>query len=533
MSSLFREIITLLPGRQIAYFLAFFTVKLATQFANTIVYKQLLAGAKSDEAVQYWLAAQLAAIVIDYTLMATLIHSLTKTIHQHHINRHHPIFMAIPRELRAGTGPEYTKHMESSYQSLKHTVNQFIQIISTIVDIIACMVQIIIGHTTIGTALIAAATIFLVFWLKYPVATFNKELKASSKLRSKLQAFNEALVRLLGGADDNAIARKINANRRVINIGGLTRDSFWVRFNSIAQFVGLIMCCVIWVGAGSFSLIVLFSMFGYHIQTIVNVAGFLSFRSVEHAELIDFENRLRIRDNDKTTSTANLPDCLEITNINFSHHLAKTATMNLNGSIRINHGDHILVYGASGNGKSTLAELISGIIGLYTLGDELPSPRYVLNGEVRSMRQYRGVYFVRYEDHSFSVDTTLRELFDVFHGSAKAWQVLEIMGLTQWAKGIGGLDAPIGKMSTGEKRRLCSCCMLIKPLRGTESKKLIILDEIIANMNWQADAAPILSRLFETFRGHTIILIEHSSDARLTRWDQQIEIIDGKITQTA
>ncbi|WP_410614199.1 ATP-binding cassette domain-containing protein [Amycolatopsis sp. lyj-109] len=185
--------------------------------------------------------------------------------------------------------------------------------------------------------------------------------------------------------------------------------------------------------------------------------------------------------------------------------------------LRIEHGDHLVIVGPSGIGKSTVAALIAGL--------EWPQSGTIRLGGVPlaalsawSLREK--VVLVPQESYVFS--GTLRENLCYLAPAADDLELDRVvgeLGLTHLVGRLGGYDAEIeeaGSLSEGE-RQLITLARVF--LSGAE---VVVLDEATCHLDPQAEA-----RAEQAFaaRGGTLIVIAHriSSAARARR----ILLLDG------
>ncbi|MBE8516447.1 ABC transporter ATP-binding protein [Amycolatopsis sp. H6(2020)] len=185
--------------------------------------------------------------------------------------------------------------------------------------------------------------------------------------------------------------------------------------------------------------------------------------------------------------------------------------------LRIEHGDHLVIVGPSGIGKSTVAALIAGLewpqSGTIRLGGV---PLAALSA--RSLREK--VVLVPQESYVFS--GTLRENLCYLAPAADDLELDRVageLGLTPLVGRLGGYDAEIeetGSLSEGE-RQLITLARVF--LSGAE---VVLLDEATCHLDPQAEARA--ERAFAA-RGGTLIVIAHriSSATRARR----ILLLDG------
>lgn len=190
----------------------------------------------------------------------------------------------------------------------------------------------------------------------------------------------------------------------------------------------------------------------------------------------------------------------------------------------IAQGEHLLVQGASGAGKTTLGKLLAGILtpaaGTIALGgvDLARLDRSFLRGQVGFLSQSP----VLFND---TLAANLR-LGAPLATEEQMLRVLEVVALSEFVDGLpNGLDSWIGEhgrsVSGGEGRRLALGRLLLADFR------ILILDEPMAGVD-AATAAGISTRLAEALAGRSVIVLSHDPLV-LPRYDRRCRFADGRL----
>ena len=190
------------------------------------------------------------------------------------------------------------------------------------------------------------------------------------------------------------------------------------------------------------------------------------------------------------------------TNVHFSYE-DREVLHDLNFSLV--PGDVVLLRGASGEGKTTLAQLLVKFLEATSGGLSLGGVSYdELSGEtVRSV-----VGFV--DDDPYVFDTTLAGNLRIAEPRASEVQLLaacEAAGLGNFVAALpDGLGSSLGGirrgLSGGEQRRLGIARQLLAP------KSVLVLDEPTEGLD-EATAAQVMTRLVSTYAEGVILLISH------------------------
>ena len=184
-------------------------------------------------------------------------------------------------------------------------------------------------------------------------------------------------------------------------------------------------------------------------------------------------------------------------------------------SFRAERGKPLLIAGASGSGKTSLLEVISGL-------SAARSGSISWQGQVMSRRQRRGLcgmVFQFPERHflGLNVSQELR-LGHRRLGSDRQDQVLQRVGL----KDIPRNTAP-ERLSGGQQRRLA---LAVQLLRGAE---VLLLDEPTAGLDWsvRSDVLMLLSNLAQE---QVLIVVTHEPEL-FHQWDSdRLRLESGQLT---
>lgn len=158
-------------------------------------------------------------------------------------------------------------------------------------------------------------------------------------------------------------------------------------------------------------------------------------------------------------------------------------------SFRIVDNDRIALLGANGNGKSTLAKLLSGRLGL-------------MSGEMKRTPKLKVGYFAQYQTEELPVEQTAVDYMYSLMPEANETKVRS--HLARFGLGQEKALTVIGNLSGGEKARLLFAAMT------TQAPALLILDEPTNHLD--IDARDALVEAINAYGG-SVILITH--DIRL------------------
>jgi len=210
---------------------------------------------------------------------------------------------------------------------------------------------------------------------------------------------------------------------------------------------------------------------------------------------------------------------IEISNLSFAY--AKSLPIFVNASVTIPYGSIVAIAAPSGTGKSTLLDLLVGLLpcqsGTVSIDEFQPAQ---LQGLPRPC-----IAVVMQDDHLF--DTTIRDNLLVGNGDATDTQLLDVCrtaGLLPFIDARpGGLDAPIGPngddLSGGERQRL----MIARALLA--DAPILVLDEATEHLE-PSLRFEVLDAILASRKGRTTVMLAHEIDT-LEQVDATYDLIDG------
>lgn len=211
---------------------------------------------------------------------------------------------------------------------------------------------------------------------------------------------------------------------------------------------------------------------------------------------------------------------VELDNVSFRYGtLDRDVLRNVHLTVR--PGECVVLRGASGIGKSTIARLLCGSIAPTT-------GRVIVDGQEVRQPMY-GFGSVLQEDRLIS--GTIRENVLLFRDGFADEDVLRALACAELDDFVGSLPMKLhsqatehsGGLSGGQRQRL----LIARAILG--GPKLIVLDEATASLEVARESA-IIRRLRDT--GATLVVISHRPEV----WslaDRLLEIVDGEIREIA
>ena len=201
---------------------------------------------------------------------------------------------------------------------------------------------------------------------------------------------------------------------------------------------------------------------------------------------------------------------ISVRDVSFSYGSKKVLE---NVSFDIYPGEHVLLIGENGGGKSTLLNLLCGIYrpdsGTISYGGHDTS--FI---SLKSMAEKYA--YVSQESNIIETNTFENITMDEAYDKEKVTEVLKELNIENTVH-INPMSA-----SQGEKQRI----NIGRALYKAEQSSILVGDEIFANVDME-NAAKIVETLERTFRARTIIMVAHTQMSM--KFDKIINVANGQV----
>lgn len=201
---------------------------------------------------------------------------------------------------------------------------------------------------------------------------------------------------------------------------------------------------------------------------------------------------------------------VEFTDVSFSHEGDGPPTVDgVNFSLR--SGGVTALVGPTGSGKSTIAQLIAGLVG--------PS-----SGEIRLLAGTRCIVF----QEAFLVAGAVRDniAFGSQYTDDQIWDALHLAAADQFVRDLpDGLDTPVGErgvsLSGGQRQRVALARALVR------EPQLLVLDDTTSALDPSTEAL-VLGHLRSRFTDTSVVIVA-SRPSTIALADDVVFVVDGRI----
>lgn len=201
----------------------------------------------------------------------------------------------------------------------------------------------------------------------------------------------------------------------------------------------------------------------------------------------------------------NFKDAIEIKDLNFYYEKDRVVLKNIN--LKILKGERIGIVGKTGSGKSTLVDIISGLItpydGTILIDNKKFDPNY--------SRWGRDFAYVSQSSFLFNESLKFNIIFNDPLNSEQMSKILKIVEMDKFINNLKeNLDTIVGEnainLSGGQIQRIGLARALYN------EPKILILDEAFSAMDINTEAK-VLNNIFESYKNMTIINIAHKGES--------------------
>jgi subfamily B ATP-binding cassette protein MsbA len=240
-------------------------------------------------------------------------------------------------------------------------------------------------------------------------------------------------------------------------------------------------------------------------------------------EILDYP--VEVMDSNNSLDFKNFDETIELKDVSFFYNRDKLILENIN--LKINKSEKVAVVGASGGGKSTLADLISRFYDV-TSGEILIDDVNIKNIRIESLRKLIGIV----PQETILFNDTIRN--NIIFGSG-VFSEEDIIAATKFANAYdfireteNGFDTIVGerglKLSGGQKQRIAISRALLR------NPQILILDEATSSLDSESEIL-VQEALEKLMTNRTSLIIAHRLST-IKNADRIIVLDGGKIVQT-
>jgi len=240
-------------------------------------------------------------------------------------------------------------------------------------------------------------------------------------------------------------------------------------------------------------------------------------------EILDYP--VEVMDSENSSDFKNFDETIELRDVSFFYNRDKNILENIN--LKINKSEKVAVVGASGGGKSTLADLISRFYDV-TSGEIFIDDVNIKNIRIESLRKLIGIV----PQETILFNDTIRN--NIIFGS-DVFSEEDIIAATKFANAYdfireteNGFDTIVGerglKLSGGQKQRIAISRALLR------NPQILILDEATSSLDSESEIL-VQEALEKLMTNRTSLIIAHRLST-IKNADRIIVLDGGKIVQT-
>ena len=385
---------------------------------------------------------------------------------------------------------------------------------------------------------------FIIFFYLIVILFIKKKLKSFSKIQSRLNVdlikfIQESLGNIkqviLNNSQDflniifsNTNNRLRNAEANLVIISNLPK---YLLEGFLIIFVALFFYTLHLNSVNLIDYIPIASAIALSAQKILpllhliygSISTILGNRDSFNDSIILLENSINEKIYDSNNNHFYFNETIKLKNISFKY---KSTMILKNINLDIKKGEMIGVIGKTGSGKSTLVNLITGLL-LPTSGEILIDE--IVMKEANMLNWYKNISYI--PQNIYLINESIKENIALYKSKNEIsdYKINEIINIVQLDGLIGGLkdgiESKVGEngslISGGQKQRIGIC-------RGLyEDKELLILDESTNSLDKELEKK-ILNQILSNKLNKTVIMITHNTSL-MSLCDSIYELIDGSL----
>ncbi len=431
--------------------------------------------------------------------------------------------------------PDFIRLVTGQVEMVGYSLQQLIKLCSVIILVLVYLLLALFVSPILTLLAIILATLLVLIILPINTLIFrsgHRELLANTDIfRDIFEQLSNIKIIKSFSAEEKCLTKMHNANTQLEN-----QQIKITVYNSLTRVVNLIgAACIFtilfyaaieWLKLPIANLLIvlfIFSRLMPQVNGIQTIFMQLIHQAPSYIDLLEKTEQLSHHAEIQTTLTngaQSIPefiDSIELENVHYHYpNKQHAAITDINAVIQLN--ESIAITGPSGKGKSTIADIIAGLI-------KPTSGRLIVDGQIiddsnRHLWREK-IAYVTQDMHLFhdTVRSNLTFLFDKTLNENSLWEALELAAADEFVRQLpNGLETLIGdngiKLSGGERQRIALArALLSKP-------QVLILDEATSALD-QENERKIRDALIQLNGQLTIIVIAHN--------ETTIEHIDKRI----
>ncbi|MCE2570531.1 ABC transporter ATP-binding protein [Motilimonas eburnea] len=431
--------------------------------------------------------------------------------------------------------------LSQDIEAVRHLFTHIIgRTIRDLVTVSAVIIAMLMLNVHLALVCIAFIPVFAIVFLAYRRYSLPLDRRLKQQAASINGFLNESLQQVLLLQVFNAQSRfseRLNAKAKqniALNQRNIRLEALLLR--PMLELLSILMMAALIISLGllpregandALALGMLFAFFAYLSRFFEPLISLMQSQGELVQAIAAAERVFSLLDEPSETATGKhkLTNCpvIEFNQVSFGYEPHKQALNDI--SFRLQQGDMLALVGASGSGKSTIAQLLKGYY-------QTKQGNICLDGiniddyQLASLRQ--GISLV--EQKPFILSATLRQnlWLTQSHKDEALIQVLEQVGLGTWFKQLEqGLDTQLDNASDaltlGQKQLLCFARAMLC------QSQVIILDEASASLDPDSERA--IARVLDQLRAKVSLIVIAHKLSTITQADNILVLEQGEIEQ--
>ena len=432
----------------------------------------------------------------------------------------------------------FAKSPVEAYQSfflndLKLFEKQYYRQIIDMLSSISLLIIATVGVCFVKPIFLLIVMLIFVISALIPFTFKRKILKANQIYTNNAENYLSSLSEILQGFSiiknyniSKPFVEKIALKTELAEYSYADLETKIMRVNAFMAFIGQVLILMSFAIGGYLSvlgrittgsIVALSQLLTYTIEPISVIIGTItSINSVDNIKQ-NCEQILKYTENTDSNQLLHIPKKISMKNLCFTYD--KNNKIINNASITFESPYKYAIIGKNGVGKSTILQLIAGMLGEY-VGDIFIDD---VNIKKVSEKEYNN-YIAYLSQSSFVFSMSLEENIKMFRDDYRQEQIEHLINKFELNK-ISEGSISSDSISGGEKAKITMIRTLAK------KTPIILMDEPTAAMD--EDSKKVFDEIISDIKGKLVIVITHRLDESLKKFDKYVIVQKQQLYMTS